>query len=212
MPQWFADTYHDSNGNADLEQLWSDVKSIRRGPGGRFLLAFSLRQQFGGYCGNPQVAGDLDIASSSEGVSDNEIRNPWRDGGCVPEAPGGLRIVLGNNQLELSWEASVDDGGSSIRGYVVEWKSGDENYDESRRTVVDNPSSHSHTVTGLTEGVEHTLRVTAFNVFGDGDYAAVTSTNSPATGAPPIGGTARVGETLTASTSGIADEDGLSNP
>ena len=33
--------------------------------------------------------------------------------------------------------------------------------------------------------------------------------NSPATGAPTISGTAQVGETLTASTSGIADEDGL---
>ena len=35
--------------------------------------------------------------------------------------------------------------------------------------------------------------------------------NSPATGAPTISGTAQVGETLTANTSGIADADGLSN-
>ena len=35
--------------------------------------------------------------------------------------------------------------------------------------------------------------------------------NSPATGEPTISGTARVDETLTASTSGIADADGLSN-
>ena len=35
--------------------------------------------------------------------------------------------------------------------------------------------------------------------------------NSPATGAPTISGTAQVGETLTAETSGIADEDGLDN-
>ena len=35
--------------------------------------------------------------------------------------------------------------------------------------------------------------------------------NSPATGAPTISGTAQVGETLTADTSGIADADGLSN-
>ena len=35
--------------------------------------------------------------------------------------------------------------------------------------------------------------------------------NSPATGAPTIIGTVRVGETLTASTSGIADADGLTN-
>ena len=35
--------------------------------------------------------------------------------------------------------------------------------------------------------------------------------NSPAAGAPIISGTAKVGETLTASTSGIADADGLTN-
>ena len=40
---------------------------------------------------------------------------------------------------------------------------------------------------------------------------AVAAANSPATGAPTITGTARVGETLTANTSGIADSDGLSS-
>ena len=35
--------------------------------------------------------------------------------------------------------------------------------------------------------------------------------NSPATGQPTISGTAQVGQTLTADTSGIADEDGLDN-
>ena len=38
-----------------------------------------------------------------------------------------------------------------------------------------------------------------------------TTDNSPATGAPTISGTAQVGETLTADTSGIADADGLTN-
>ena len=40
---------------------------------------------------------------------------------------------------------------------------------------------------------------------------ADTPDNSPATGAPTISGTAQVGETLTANTSGIADADGLAN-
>ena len=39
----------------------------------------------------------------------------------------------------------------------------------------------------------------------------VTVTNNLATGAPTIGGTAQVGQTLTASTSGIADTDGLTS-
>ena len=36
--------------------------------------------------------------------------------------------------------------------------------------------------------------------------------NSPATGAPTISGTAQVGQTLTAGTSGISDADGMTNP
>ena len=38
-----------------------------------------------------------------------------------------------------------------------------------------------------------------------------TRPNSPATGAPTISGTAQVGETLAAHTTGISDEDGLTN-
>ena len=40
----------------------------------------------------------------------------------------------------------------------------------------------------------------------------VTAVNDPATGAPTISGTAQVGETLTAATTGIADVDGLTSP
>ena len=42
-------------------------------------------------------------------------------------------------------------------------------------------------------------------------YTFAIPQNSPATGEPTISGTALVGETLTADTSGIADEDGLDN-
>ena len=45
----------------------------------------------------------------------------------------------------------------------------------------------------------------------DATEAVVAKSNNPATGAPTISGTAQVGETLTADTSGIADEDGLGN-
>ena len=42
--------------------------------------------------------------------------------------------------------------------------------------------------------------------------ATVAAANTPATGAPTITGTARVGETLTAVTTGIMDADGLTSP
>ena len=63
----------------------------------------------------------------------------------------------------------------------------------------------------------YTLRATAYeeqdlggDVLGTLEVSfTVAAANTPATGAPTIGGTAQVGETLTADTSGIADEDGL---
>ena len=45
----------------------------------------------------------------------------------------------------------------------------------------------------------------------EAEAAEETPANSPATGAPTISGTAQVGETLTASASGIADTDGLTS-
>ena len=44
---------------------------------------------------------------------------------------------------------------------------------------------------------------------GRGDSLVLGGANTPATGAPTITGTAQVGETLTADTSGISDADGL---
>ena len=45
----------------------------------------------------------------------------------------------------------------------------------------------------------------------DATEEVAAKANTPATGAPTISGTIQVGETLTAGTSGIADEDGLDN-
>ena len=65
----------------------------------------------------------------------------------------------------------------------------------------------------------YTLRATAYSeadlggdVLGTLEVSfTVAATNTPATGAPTISGTVQAGETLTADTSGIADEDGLDN-
>ena len=54
------------------------------------------------------------------------------------------------------------------------------------------------------EGNEESLTSAATAAVADGS-------NNPATGAPTISGTMQVGQTLTASTSGIADDDGLTN-
>ena len=78
----------------------------------------------------------------------------------------------------------------------------------------------TYTDTGVVAGVPHAYRVQTIRdgVLGERTKTFKTkvfplqkATNSPATGAPAISGTAQVGETLTADISGIADEDGLEN-
>ena len=206
MPQWFADTYNDSEGNTDLETLWADVKAT--GDNYRPTVVYRLRNAFGGYCDNEKIA-----RYAHDGYNGVE-RNPWRDGGCVPKTPGKLAATAGDGELVLSWEAPAYDGGSPIESYRVQWKSGSEGYDSSRQAVVTDLGSLSHTITGLTNGAAYMVRIVAYNHNGDGEVAEVTATPTPnrhATGAPTIGGTAQVGETLTAGTSEVADSDGLDN-
>ena len=76
----------------------------------------------------------------------------------------------------------------------------------------------AYTDTGMVAGVPHNYRVQAIRdgVLGERTiqikiFPVRKATNSPATGAPAISGTAQVGETLTADISGISDEDGLEN-
>ena len=65
-------------------------------------------------------------------------------------------------------------------------------------------------VTAILVAIGLTLFLTA--PFGKGiSLAQASAENNPATGAPTISGTTQVGETLTADTSDIADEDGLDN-
>ena len=76
----------------------------------------------------------------------------------------------------------------------------------------------TYTLTASEQGKTVTVRVRFAddrnNIESRGSDATeevAAAPNSDATGAPAIGGTPQVGETLTASTSSIADQDGLSN-
>ena len=74
----------------------------------------------------------------------------------------------------------------------------------------------THTLTYSEQGQTIQVRVTFTDDAGNAESLTSAATaqveakpNTPATGAPTISGTPQVGETLTASTSGIADQDGL---
>ena len=223
-PAWFADTYNDSEGNPDLDRLWSGVQII--GGGHERVVAYQLRNSFGGYCDSGpdwglRISRSLSRALASAGF--DTLVNPWRDGGCVPSAPISLTANLeGDGAASVSWEAPESNGGSLLSGYRIQWQSVDaeegttpqtkhvyfDDYSDEAR-----PTEVSETIKGLTDGVEYKVRVLAYNPNGDGTAAEVTvpEPNAAPTGLPEISGTPQVGETLTADTSPIADEDGLNN-
>ena len=121
---------------------------------------------------------------------------------AVPDAPQSLNVSPDDTgALDVSWEAPASDGGSAITGYKVQWKSGSEDYDGSagstRQAEITDPASRTHTITGLTDGVEYAVRVIAVNDVGDGPPSD-EATGTPRETTPPELATATVdGPTLT---------------
>ena len=121
---------------------------------------------------------------------------------AVPDAPQSLNVSPDDTgTLDVSWEAPASDGGSAITGYKVQWKSGSEDYDGSagstRQAEITDPASRTHTITGLTDGVEYAVRVIAVNDVGDGPPSD-EATGTPRETTPPELSTATVdGATLT---------------
>ena len=82
---------------------------------------------------------------------------------------------------------------------------------------INGATDYTYTLFAADEGKTIKVRVTFTDDAGNDESltsaptATVTASNTPATGEPTITGTAQVGETLTANTTGIADSDGLIN-
>ena len=139
------------------------------------------------------------------------------------EPPGRPRNLTGapnaDGTVTLSWDAPNDD---TVTGYQILRRRPREGEKTLLVHVNDTGSTATqHTDRDVTPDVGHAYRVKAINAVGLSrwsNFVNVTPTqpaepdqNSRATGRPTIGGTAQVGEELTASTSGIADADGLTN-
>ena len=110
MPSWFATTHNESNGDPDLERVWADVKAMPSK--WRTTAVFQLRDEFGGYCDNQKATASAFLSGLT--------RNPWSDGGCVPEAPTNVTAsAVGDGKLTVSWQEPPVGGGSPIKGYKV---------------------------------------------------------------------------------------------
>ena len=77
MPDWFYETFQNSDGSLDYVKLWTAVKNS--GYLTQQVLIPMLRNAFGGYCSDQIV---WDTTFSLERFELPPLVQPWRDGGC----------------------------------------------------------------------------------------------------------------------------------
>ena len=89
---------------------------------------------------------------------------------AVPTAPLALTVTPGSQiqELDASWQAPSSNGGSAVTGYKLQWKEVADNWDTEADVSESTETGTTHTITGLTGGVEYAVRVIATNVAGDG--------------------------------------------
>ena len=132
-----------------------------------------------------------------------------------PNAPAtGLPTVSGKawvgETLTVDTSGISDENGLDDATFTHLWITDD--------SVVVSTGTRAYTPTGGDQGKAIKVRVSFTDDAGNWETRTSAQTaavearsNSPATGAPTINGTAEVGETLSADTLGIADTDGLDN-
>ena len=164
-----------------------------------------------------------DNAGNAESVTSDAVAGPYPLTATTHDAP---RSHDGSAafSFELWFSEAPAVGFATVRDHAFTVTEG--SVDNVRRLVPGNnarweitvtPSSEADVTLALNATTECSAEGAICNVDGvklSGVLELVVpgpSSNSAPTGAPTIGGTARVGESLTASTSDIADADGLAN-
>ena len=132
----------------------------------------------------------------------------------VPGEPHALQGVSTEEGIALTWSPPLGSAVTEYRVYrgIFLENSGNLDGGMSEYAIVPGGGDPmTYLDTNVDPGERYRYRVAAINDSGEGEKShwADLSVNRPATGAPTISGTAQVGETVEADTSGIADEDGL---
>ncbi len=104
-----------------------------------------------------------------------------------PGVPGHLNVFPHDAEaLDVYWEAPASDGGSDITGYKVQWKESADNWDTPADVSEATASGTVHTITGLTDGVEYSVRVLAANGVGDSPPSVEQTVTPRETKAPEM--------------------------
>ncbi|MDR2469438.1 MAG: fibronectin type III domain-containing protein [Tannerella sp.] len=103
------------------------------------------------------------VNAAGYGATSNELTATPR---TVPDAPTTVSATAGDTEAEVSFTASVNNGGAAITGYTVT-----SSPDGLTATGTVSPI----TVTGLTNGTSYTFTVTATNAAGDGTSSGASN-------------------------------------
>ena len=165
-----------------------------------------------------------DNAGNAESVTSDAVAGPYPLTATTHDAPGSHDGSAAFS-FELWFSEAPAVGFETVRDHAFTVTGG--SVDNVRRLVPGNNARWEITVTPSSEAAVTLALNATTNCSAEGAICNVdgvklsgglelvvpwtSSPLSPATGAPTINGTARVGESLTASTSDIADADGLAN-
>ena len=172
-------------------------------PAGSYDLTATAYKQNGDVLGTLKVSFSVAYAAPAE--EEPPAQNTLATGAPTID---GIARVGGTLTADVSGIRDDDDVTQAVFAY--QWLRGD--------AEIAGATGSSYTLVEADEG--HTIKVTVSFTDGEGNPETLTSDpsgsveakpNKEATGAPTIDGIARVGETLTADTSGIDDDDGLDN-
>ena len=153
-------------------------------------------------------------AATVTGPASSDDDEDQEDSTAENNAPTGLHTISGTPQVNETLTAdtsAIDDAdGLTNVSYSYQWTAGGTN--------IAGATGSSYTLTASEQGQTIRVRVTFTDdddneetLISEATVAVAAAPNRDATGAPTIGGTPQVDQTLTADTAPIDDEDGLTN-
>ena len=197
----------DGLANATFSYQWlADDTDISGATGNTYTLAdadegkaIKVRVSFADDAGNDEA-----LTSAATAVVESKPNIPATG---VPTIGG---TVQAGETLTASTSGISDDDGLANVTFSYQWLADD--------TDISGATGNTYTLADADEGKAIKVRVSFADDAGNDEALTSAATtvveskpNIPATGVPTIGGTVQAGETLTASTSGISDDDGLAN-
>ena len=122
------------------------------------------------------VAYDKPTSNALADTANNEVADFTQTATNRPAAPV-VTLTAGDGKLTAAWSAPAN-GGSAITGYDVEWKTASQTWAEAGtagQSATPAADATDHEITGLTNGIEYTVRARAENDAWDGPWSAEAS-------------------------------------